>query len=189
MAHEAEIRQFSLDHLPAFYAQVEQAFAFLQATYDCRLHAKQVVDLEESRDTRTSIAYLGKTVEVDINWDMASANMKVVLVELLVPRVSPAKRYIWGKVEGAARMADVHTLAELAGNPNDPDFLLRRVMKSDRRDTARRFKVLQSDFEGVIAGLARATERYARDVLRGDISVFTEAIALTTQQMHAQGFC
>jgi hypothetical protein len=63
------------------------------------------------------------------------------------------------------------------GHADDPDFLLGDSYQEGGRITNKRFKLLQSDLAGVLDGLARATERYASDILRSDLSIFPEVQA------------
>jgi hypothetical protein len=117
--------EYSLATVPTFYAQVERAFAFLPATYDCRLHAQHLDAIEDFRDTEAMVVYLGDKI-------------------------------------------------------GDSDQVGGRI-------TNKRFKLLQSDLPGVLDGLARATERYASDILRGDLSIYPEAQAYRDQKPWPMG--
>lgn len=177
----------ALATLPVFYAQVEQTFAFLPATYHYLLHEQRVESSSFFPDARAQVIYLGDKVEVDIVWGFASAAIFVTLVELQLPGVSPSKRYGWGEVAGAARAIRLESLAAVRGHGDDPDFLLGDIDRVDGRSTNKRFKLLENNLSGVVDGLARATERYASDILRGDTSIFSEVMAYHTEKRRALG--
>lgn len=188
MPDDKFIYDYSLAAMTTFYDLVEQAFAFLPATYDCRLHSKHLDDIEVHRDTRTTVTYVGKKIEVDIFWDIASATIEVWFVELQIPRVSPTKRVTHGEGKEGARQIDLHTLAEALGHTDDPDFMLGVEPADNARIINKRFKLLQTNFAGVIAALAGATERYGRDILLGDTSIFPQVMHLYGEKRRAQGF-
>ena len=52
----------------------------------------------------------------------------------------------------------------------------------------KRFQLIQAHLTDIIDGLARATERYANDVLRGDVSIFPEVKAYYRQRMQSHGY-
>lgn len=179
---------YSLAAMTTFYDLVEQAFAFLPATYDCRLHSKHLDDIEVHRDTRATVTYVGAKSEVDIKWDIASATISVWFVELQIPRVSPTKRVSHGEGKEGACQIGLDTLAEALGHANDPDFMLGVEPADNGRIINKRFKLLHTNLAGVIAALARATERYGRDILGGDTSIFPEVMRLYGEKRRAQGF-
>jgi hypothetical protein len=192
------------DHLATFYRRVEEDFAFLSATYQCHLSQKDVdrrgtIQANDIRDTYVTVVYLGSAVEVDVQWDVASSHIRVWLIELLEPYVRPTKWYAWGNstATAMARAVNVVTLAEMAGAADDPDLMLEQVstsharrregMLAESRKSDRRFALLQSSFDGVLARLAHATERYASGILRGDHTMFSEGVAFTTQKARKSG--
>ena len=179
---------FALANVAAFYTHVEQAFAFLPATYNCQLHAQHLDDREDFRDARASVMHLGDKMEVDIRWDFASAIIRVVFVELPISHVSPTKRVAFGEGREGAREISLELLTEVRRHPTDPDLLLGDLTGLDGRSINRRFKVIQSNLGGVIGGLARATERYASEILRGDTSIFPAVMRLYGEKRRAQGF-
>jgi hypothetical protein len=48
--------------------------------------------------------------------------------------------------------------------------------------------LLQTNFSGIIQGFARATERYAGDILRGDTSIFPSVMRHYTQKQQSLGY-
>lgn len=180
------IRKWSLATLSQFYAQVSEAFAFLTTTYGYRLHAQRAEDLEYAQDARASVSYLGERVEVSIEWAFAEASIDVVFTELQIEKVSPKQRsFADDKLKDAARAISLRTLAEHLGHADDPDLPPRGY---DGRVTNKRFKRLQADLRGVLDGLARATERYADDIVRGDTAVFPEVMRAYTEKLRAEGY-
>lgn len=169
--------EYSLATVPTFYAQVERAFAFLPATYDCRLHAQHLDAIEDIRDTRAMVVYLGDKIEVDIVWDWSSAFVGVSFFALQIPRVSPREQIPFGEPKARPRVIHLRDLAAVRGHADDPDFLLADSDQVGGRIANKRFKLLQSDLAGVLDGLARATERYASEILRGDLSIYPEVKA------------
>ena len=177
MADVKLMHDYSLATVPTFYAQVERAFAFLPATYDCRLHAQHLDAIEDFRETEAMVVYLGDKIEVDIVWGWSSAFVGVRFVELQIPRVSPRDHAPFGEPKARPRVIHLRDLAAVRGHANDPDFLLGDSDQVGGRITTKRFRLLQSDLAGVLDGLARATERHASDILRGDLSVYPEVKA------------
>lgn len=181
------MQEYSLASMQTFYDHIEQEFAFLPTTYGCRLHSKHLDDIQDLRDTRAMVTYVGKKIEVDIKWDIPSAIMRVTFVELQIPYVSPTTRITYREGKEGAREIDLYTLAEVLGHVDDPDFMLGVSPECDGRSINKRFKLLHTNLGGVIAGLARATERYGSDILRGDTSIFPQVMRLYGEQRRAQG--
>lgn len=186
LSDEPLMYAWSLAAIPQFHAQAGEAFAPLMAKHKYRLHAQRAEDLEHGQDARASVSYLGERVEVSIEWAFAEAYISVVFIELQVPRVSPKQRsFVDDKLKDAARAISLRALAEQVGHADDPDL----PPKQGRRHTTNaQFKRLQSDMRGVLDGLARATERYASDILRGDTSIFPDVRRAYTEKLRAEGY-
>lgn len=168
-----QIYDWSLAALPQFYAQAGEAFASLTTTHKYRLHAQRAEDLEYVQDARASVSFLGKHVEVSIEWAFAGADIDVVFIELKTEKVSPMQRsFVDDKLKDAARAISLRALAEHLGHADDPDLL----PKGYGRITNKRFNRVQADLRGVLDGLARATERYAGDIVRGDTRIFPDVM-------------
>lgn len=180
--------EYSRANVPAFYAQVTQAFAFLSTTYRFRLHAQRLDAVDDFRDTQARVVYLSDKVEIDILWGWASALIRVVFTELQSPSAPLQTSSAVDEPKGSARVIRLEDLAAIRGHADDPDFLLGDAFQHGGRITSKRFKLLQSDMAGVVAGLARATERYASDILRGDTAIFPDAMAYYDKKRHAMGF-
>jgi hypothetical protein len=180
--------EYSLATVPTFYAQVERAFAFLPSTYNYRLQAQRLDALEDFRDTEAMVVYLGEKIEVDIIWDWPSALVVVTLREVQIARVSPRDQTPLGEAKERPRVIRLYDLAAVRGHADDPDFLLGDSDQFGGRITTKRFKLLQRDLAGVLDGLARATERYASDLLRGDLSIYPEVRAYYVEKRRAQGY-
>ncbi len=186
MPDEKLMYEFSLANAPAFYAQVAEAFAFLPATYKCKLRAQLLDAIDDFRDTQAKVIYVGEKIEVDIVWSCASALIYVNFVELLIPHVSPFSPYALPKEK--PRVITLFDLATTRGHGDDPALALGDGFQHGGRITTKRFKLLQSDMASVIAGLARATERDASDILDGDTSIFPEVMARYDERKRAAGF-
>jgi hypothetical protein len=186
MPDEKLMREFSLANVPSFYARVAEAFAFLPATYKCELSAQTLDAIDGFRDTQAKVVYVGEKIEVDIVWSFASALISVNFVELLIPYVSPFDSHVRPKER--PRVITLFDLAAARGHGDDPALTLGDGFQTGGRITNKRFKLLHNDMAGVIAGLARATERDASDILRGDTSIFPEVLARFNERKRAAGF-
>jgi hypothetical protein len=112
-----------------------------------------------------------------IVWGWSSAFVGVRFFEVQIPRVSPREHTPFGEPRARPRVIHLRDLAAVRGHADDPDFLLGNSDQFGGRITNKRFKLLQSDLAGALDGLARATERYASDILRGDLSIPPEVQA------------
>lgn len=180
--------EYSLANVPTFYAEVERAFAFLPSTYGYRLYARHLDGLEDFRDTETMVVYLSDKVEVDIVWGWSSALVGVRFIDLLIPQMSPQDQPPFGESKEQPRVIRLHDLAAMRGYADDPDFLLGDSDQFGGRITTKRFKLLQRDLAGVLDGLARVTDRYASDLLRGDLSIYPQVRTYYLEKRRAQGY-
>jgi hypothetical protein len=72
------------------------------------------------------------------------------------------------------RFISIYDLAEVLGVQNEPDFLLKDV--ENFRKHKKHVKLIGTNRRDIIAGLARATQTYASDILKGDTSIFPKVI-------------
>ena len=197
MPDDKAIWAHGLANVSTFFAEVERAFAFLTGTFHFAL-AETTSTLHEARPTDTLdtildaqavVVYLSDHIEVDIVWGFHLATIHIAFIEVQTPGERPARWHLWDKeYPNSARGIRLDSLAAVRGHEDDPDFLLGNLDRVDGRSINRRFKLLQTNLTGVVDGLARATERYASDILRGDTSVFPEVMAYYTEERRARGF-
>jgi hypothetical protein len=173
--------------VPEFTEQVLQSFAFLETAYGYRLYEHRMNDPEDARDAQASVTYVSERVAVSLTWSLSSVAIGVSFIQLDQPYTMPARVVFVGESHGAARAIELYTLADMLGHADDPDFVLGDGDRVDGRSVSRRFKLVQTDFADVVQRLARATERYARDILQGKTGRFPETMRHYTQKLQAQG--
>jgi len=143
---------------------------------------------QSASDTETMVVYLSDKVEVDIVWGWSSALVGVRFIDLLIPQMSPQDQPPFGESKEQPRVIRLHDLAAMRGYADDPDFLLGDSDQFGGRITTKRFKLLQRDLAGVLDGLARVTDRYASDLLRGDLSIYPQVRTYYLEKRRAQGY-
>ncbi|HEU0028882.1 MAG TPA: hypothetical protein VFQ25_17385 [Ktedonobacterales bacterium] len=160
---------------PEFFMHVERAFGFLENKYHFRIHSQVADALEYVQDANACMSYVGVRVEARIWWDYASAQMGVSFNELKYPRLSAANDSVfWGDATNRPHAIDLWQLADYLGHGDDPDFLLGHKepksyanFKEFMAIHNERAAIIYDNMAGVLDGLARLTERYARKILRG----------------------
>lgn len=132
------------------------------------------------RDVNAKVQYLGPRVGITISWYVADAGIIVSFAEVLESGVFPAKQASFGHYPDRAKAINLEVLAEMLDHGDDPDFLLGKLSGSRRRN--KRAKLIETNMHDILAGLARATQTYAIDILKGDTSIFPEVMNYYTEK-------
>jgi hypothetical protein len=188
MPDDRLIYQYARAAAPEFTEHVIQAFAFLETAYGYRLQERCIDTNEDARDTQARVTYASERVAVSLAWFLADAAISVSFIQLAQPYTMPSRAVFFGETHGAARAFTLYTLAEMLGHADDPDFVLGDADRVDGRSVNKRSKLLQTNLPGIIQGLAQASERYARDILRGETSVFPAVMRYNAQKMQSLGY-
>lgn len=167
---------------PTFFALTRAAFRFLEERFGYRLENEAVEGLDDWRDVRANVRYLGERVAVTVEWSYADGYIVVTFAELRSPWVRPAHTDPLGTNAGMPLRVDLDTLAMMAGQADDPDFLLHGHSAMGRRSFSECHQVIDRNLPGVIEGLARATQRYAANIVAGDTSRLPEIVRFYAQE-------
>lgn len=182
---EEEPNHFYQLSAETFFAQTARAFSFLETEYGYQRQAGELSGLDDFRDARAEIRYTGSRVGVGIYWTLAGGEIGISFVECLEPGVFPPYALYWfpdGHPDPhAAKGAGLYTLAEMQGQRADPAFLL--APADNERSARNNGKIIQAHMPAVLAGLARATQTYARSILQGDTSIFPQALAFCGEKL------
>jgi hypothetical protein len=158
-----------------FFTEVRKAFQFLEQQYSYKRLEESIEHPGEPRDTAVKCTYLGSYVGVEIWWYFAGAIIGVVFIELRQVSVLPEKSSPFHLTDpNVARAISLYDLAEVRGGRDDPNFLLKDV--DNWRRLKKRSTQIETQKQEIIAGLARATQTYATDILQGDTSIFSEVM-------------
>jgi hypothetical protein len=168
---------------PTFFALAQTSFHFLEEQYGYRLESTTVAELQYAVDACASVSYLGEHVAVGVTWMYAEGYVSVGFVELRTLWVRPAQANTLRADLDMPLAIYLDTLATRAGQAKDPDFLLHGRGSLGRRSMEACRRLVDTNMAGVIEGLARATQRYAADILAGDISRFPEVVRFHAQEM------
>jgi hypothetical protein len=164
-----------------FFKATAEAFRFLEERYGYRRLEGFLQSANDGRITTARIRYVGSQMGVEIWWSPANARLGVVYIELQQSEVFP---HTWSLIEGlpnTARAVSLYELAEMAGRSDDPDFLVKDLDYPRKHN--KRAKMLETRMQDVLAGLARATQTYASDILQGDTTLFPEVMAYATSKV------
>lgn len=133
------------------------------------------------RDALARIQYVSTSIGVEIGWNFAGAMINVAFIELLHPGVFPASWTLFEGFPNAARAVSLYEIAEMLGHSDDSDFLLQD--RDNSRKWKKHLKLFETRMSDVLAGLARATQTYASDILKGDTTIFPEAMDYYTSKV------
>jgi hypothetical protein len=159
----------------AFFAEVKDAFQFLEHQYGYKRLEERVEHPNSWRDAAAKCAYAGFRVGVKVWWYFTDAELGVSFVEFQQPGTFPELSSLFRLTNPrVARAINLEDLAEVRGGRGDPDFLLRA--KGKRRSLKRLQEQIETQRQEIVAGLARATRTYATDILQGDTSIFSEVM-------------
>lgn len=164
------------EHIEAFFAETTTSFHFLETEYGYRQLEKLTEDLHHFQDARASVRYVNARVGIEVQWSFADGIIDVYFIDLLQAGVFPAASspYPLRDRPHVAKTIGLSTLAEMLGQSDDPDFLLKKMYSSRTRN--RRMKTIESSMSEVLTGLARATQTYAQPILQGDTSIFPKTM-------------
>lgn len=163
-----------------FFAETTEAFSFLEQQYSYQRQEGFIEAPEDGRDATALIRYLSSHVGVQISWYFAGSTINVSFIELLQPGVFPNFWAFFGNYPHAAKAVSLYTLAGMLGHLDDPDFLLQDLGNTRKRN--KHAKLIETRMPDILAGLARATQTYASDILKGDTSIFPQVMAYYTAQ-------
>lgn len=171
----------------SFFAEVAVTFRFLETQYGYKRLEEKIEYPGDPRDTTMVIKYISSHVGVAISWYPEGGSIRVSFVECLQPGIYPERATCWLVKDRSdlAKFIDLYCLAEMQGQSEDPDLLLKE--DSDYRRATRRSKIIQARMSDVIAGLARATQTYAASILQGDTTSFPHIMkfyALRYKRLH-----
>jgi len=166
-----------------FYIETRETFAFLEEQFEYLHQQPSIENANDPRDEKVVVPYLSNNSGVEIEWYFASSTISVVFIELQQPYTFPMKRVAIGKRAGAARVISLNTLAEMLGFRSNAFFLLGDIDNVMPSKCNRRAKLIQANMQGVLDGLAQATQLYATPILNGDTSLFPEVMQYYTQKM------
>ena len=156
----------------AFFAEVREAFQFLEQQYDYQQLKESIKHPDERRDAIVQSIYVSSHVGVRIWWYFANAAIDVTFVELLQASVFSEKSLLFHSADpNVARAIILYDLAQVRGGHDDPDFLLKDI--GNWRKWKKRSKQIETQRQEIITSLARATRTYATDILQGDTSIFS----------------
>jgi hypothetical protein len=159
----------------AFFAEVREAFHFLEQQYGYERVEESIEHPNEWRDAIAQSRYVGARVGVRIWWYFAASAIGVFFIELLQVGVSPEEWSLFRPANpDVARAIHLYDLAGIRNRHDDPDFILGDV--EERRKLKKRTRQIESQRGEIVAGLARATHSYAKDILQGDTSIFPAVI-------------
>jgi hypothetical protein len=113
----------------------------------------------------------------------AEGYISVGFIELRTPRVRPAQANSLRADLDMPLAISLDTLATMAGHTKDPDFLLHGRGLLGRRSLEACRRLVDTNMAGVLEALARATRRYAADVLAGGTSRFPAAVRFHAQEV------
>jgi hypothetical protein len=180
MPDDEVIRKHAVATAPEFFAHVARAFAFLTSTYGYRPAAQDITAIDDVRDTQVVVKYISAPLEVDVIWDVVSVGVFVLFATL--PPLAPGAS-IEDVVRPQLSLMRLQDLAAVRGHADDPDFLQGDLDHVNGRIINKRFQFIQTHLTDIIEGLARATERYGSEILRGDTSSFPQIRAYYLQRM------
>jgi hypothetical protein len=156
-----------------FFRTVKRSFAYLVDDLDYRLTATVIENLDEVRDTKAAVRYLGWKVAVEVYWYPTSGSyIGVALIEVKQKDIYPNKGRFFGHSRGDSRAINLISLLEMRGNA---DLLMLRPIRSVTPVAVRKRQALiENNMEGIIANLADLLRGQAHDILKGDISMFSK---------------
>ncbi len=166
------------ERFKGFFAEVKDAFQFLEQVYNYQRLRELLTAPHEWRDTIAKLRYVGQEVGVQIEWYWANATIRVTFLELLKERVFP-RRYSFFQTHRSEKhnmspAIDLKDLVEVLGQKAQGDFLLYYGRNERAHDKC--LKIIEEKRQEVIAGLARATQTYATPILQGDTTLFPEVV-------------
>ncbi len=160
------------EDVQAFFAEVHEAFSFLKEEYLYRPPQDVFDEKMDWRYLQANVIYLSRTIAVTIVWHLTIPTINVRFVELVEPYFLQT---LPGLDPGPGRSISLQVYAEMLGHADDPDFLL-KLPTASKKYFRQNERTIQAKRQLVIAGLARATRRYAGSILLGDTSMFVKVM-------------
>jgi hypothetical protein len=163
----------NIDTYVSFFKSVKRSFKFLVDDLNYRLTETVIEDLDEYRDTKAAVLYLGRKVAVEVYWAPTSgAYIGVALIEVKQKDVYPYKGRFFGHSRGDSRAINLASLLEMRGNA---DLIMLQPIRSVTPAAVRKRQALiEKNMEGIIANLANVLREQAPDILKGDTSMFSK---------------
>lgn len=177
------IKQHALATAPAFFGQVERAFAFLTTSFGYSLESHDIMAADDVRDMQLTVTYRGEHLAVEVSWDVVSVSLGVFFTTLPTATQGVNSE---GAVRPRVNRISLDDLAAVRGHADDPDLLQGDLYAVSGRIINKRFTFIQAHLNDIVEGLARATEHYASDILHGDIGIFPEVQAYYDMRMETR---
>lgn len=160
-----------------FYPEVLAAFGFLETNYGYRFVDERLMWPEDYRDSEAQVRFVGADMGVMAAWYFTSGIINVYFRKLHTSWHYPEEL---NEEERRSRLPvsiSLYSLARYLGSAQDPDFVLGDIWNVYESKCKKRDALIKGNLRGVLAGLARATERYADAILNGDSSQFAQVAA------------
>ncbi len=166
----------SRKQLNEFPILVRKNFDFLESDYSYLYQGVSELDFQYPKDARVEVSYVGK-VGVKIIWAVGEANVGICLCKL-VHGEFPEKSTYYYNLEGYEPAISIDTLVKMVTNEKCilpiPEITQHMSIAEMGRRADKRSKMLHDDMDGVLEKYATLLKGYAADILRGDMSAFTE---------------
>jgi hypothetical protein len=163
------------DEVQVFFTEVHDAFSFLEGEYLYRPPRDVFDEKIDWHYLQANVVYLSRKIAVGIIWYLLGGpEISVRFIELMKPYFLPIDPIPYS----GGRSISLQIYAEMLGHADDPDFLIKLPTASKMYDRQNK-RTIQSKRQLVVAGLARATRRYARSILLGDMSMFAKVLKYT----------
>ena len=171
-----------------FFQITKECFSFLEDHYGYHFATMQIDDPEYFQDATAKVVYVNDTVGIEMYWYFSSGFIDVLFAELLTPgefppRVKLFENSAWKRLPNAPKSITLSTLAQVLQADNDPAFLLKEYENLMPSKCIRRAKIIDTNMQSVMEGLAVATQKFATPILQGDISLFPQVIQYYTSLM------
>jgi hypothetical protein len=149
----------------SFFAEVRESFQFLENEYGYQWLEAGIEDPDDVLDTHALTRYVSARMSVEVWWYFANALIGVSFFEL---RQSEESSF------SVPRGANLYALAEMQDAQNDPHFLLKDIYNWRKHN--KHEKLIKTSRKDIVIGLAMATQKYAHTILKGDTSIFPDAL-------------
>lgn len=173
-----------------FFTEVQQAFQFLVREYGYR-HLEEVIRNAEYWPDATAVSrYVGVAVGIEVSWHFAGSYIGVAFIEVQQPYLFPEMYSFYPMNRpNVLKAISLYDLAEVCKRREDTDLLLKEVQNT--RQINKQGKFIEGHLHEIVAGLARATQNCASDILKGDTSIFAEVMEYGLakyRRLHPDGF-
>jgi hypothetical protein len=173
-----------------FFKEVQEAFQFLVQDYGYQRLEVFVQNAKDWRDATATSRYVGTAVGIEVTWYFAGSSIGVAFIEVQQPYIFPEIYSFYPMNRpNVLKAISLYDLAEVQKKRNDADLFLKEVQTT--RQINKQGKFIEGHLHAIVAGLARATQSCASDILEGNTSMFTNVMeyGLTKyRQLHPDEF-